>query len=204
MSPTTAHPAPSQLESSSPAIANIASTTISASQPTDPFLQSPTYGSMSSVNGSVSFMSAARQLGENGFPTVAGSLQAASGGMIPCVLDLESGSLRQAEKRKVNSEASRRLRHRKRNEIQLEQKITDQQDKIRKQTDRIQRQAQELQALIHERDYYHSERDFYREHFTRVVPPNQLPARPLSPRSFHSSRGIYFPPRYFPCVQDRT
>ncbi|KAE8335093.1 hypothetical protein BDV24DRAFT_169565 [Aspergillus arachidicola] len=108
-------------------------------------------------------------------------------GMIPCILDLKSGSSSQAEKRKANSDASRRFRNRKRNELQMEQKITAQQDEIRKQTEALQRQAQEIRALIQERDFYRSERDFYREHVSRLVPSSQIPARPASPRSFQPS-----------------
>ncbi|KAL5359117.1 hypothetical protein BJX96DRAFT_147791 [Aspergillus floccosus] len=103
-------------------------------------------------------------------------------GMIPCILDLKSGSSSQAEKRKANSDASRRFRNRKRNEMQMEQKITAQQDEIRKQSDALHRQAQEIQALLQERDFYRAERDFYREHVARLVPASQLPARPASPR----------------------
>ncbi|KAG2420857.1 hypothetical protein HFD88_000471 [Aspergillus terreus] len=103
-------------------------------------------------------------------------------GMIPCILDLKSGSSSQAEKRKANSDASRRFRNRKRNEMQMEQKITAQQDEIRKQSDALQRQSQEIQALLQERDFYRAERDFYREHVARLVPASQLPARPASPR----------------------
>ncbi|KAB8213176.1 hypothetical protein BDV33DRAFT_197065 [Aspergillus novoparasiticus] len=90
-------------------------------------------------------------------------------GMIPCILDLKSGSSSQAEKRKANSDASRRFRNRKRNELQM--------------------QAQEIRDLLQERDFYRSERDFYREHVGRLVPSGQIPARPASPRSFqHSNR----------------
>ncbi|PKX92928.1 uncharacterized protein P174DRAFT_513404 [Aspergillus novofumigatus IBT 16806] len=107
-------------------------------------------------------------------------------GMIPCILDLKSGSSSQAEKRKANSDASRRFRNRKRNEMQMEQKITTQQDEIRKQQEALHKQAQEILGLIQQRDYYRSERDFYREHVTRLVPPGQLPARPPSPQAYRS------------------
>ncbi|KAJ5949105.1 hypothetical protein N7454_000689 [Penicillium verhagenii] len=106
-----------------------------------------------------------------GTPGSASSL----GGLIPCVMDLKSGSSSQAEKRKANSDASRRFRNRKRNEVQLEQRLTAQQDEIR-------RQSEEIRALAHERDYYRSERDFFREHLDRSVSLSSLPPRPPSPR----------------------
>lgn len=110
-----------------------------------------------------------------------------NGALIPCVLDLKSGSSSQAEKRKANSDASRRFRNRKRNELQMEQKITAQQEEMRKQADLLHRQTQEIQALAQEREYYRSERDFYREQLGRVLPPSQLPARPASPRALSSA-----------------
>lgn len=108
-------------------------------------------------------------------------------GLIPCVLDLKSGSSSQAEKRKANSDASRRFRNRKRNELQMEQKITAQQEEMRKQAELLHRQTHELRALAQEREYYRSERDFYREQLGRVLPPSQLPARPASPRALSSA-----------------
>ncbi|KMK54602.1 hypothetical protein Y699_06246 [Aspergillus fumigatus Z5] len=106
-------------------------------------------------------------------------------GMIPCILDLKSGSSSQAEKRKANSDASRRFRNRKRNEMQMEQKITAQQDEIRKQQEALHKQAQEIRELMQQRDYYRSERNFYREHAARLIPPGQqLPPRPPSPQAY--------------------
>ncbi|KAG2418573.1 hypothetical protein HFD88_001674 [Aspergillus terreus] len=103
-------------------------------------------------------------------------------GLIPCIVDRKSGSSSQAEKRRANSDASRRFRDRKRNEMQMEQKIAAQQYEIQKQSDTLQRQAQEIQALLQERDFYRDECDFYREHIGRHFPDNQLPVRPASPR----------------------
>ncbi|KAJ5225282.1 hypothetical protein N7468_006507 [Penicillium chermesinum] len=94
-------------------------------------------------------------------------------GMIPCFVDLKSGSSSQAEKRKANSDASRRFRNRKRNEMQLEARLTAQQDEIR--------------ALLQQRDHYRSERDFFREQLSRSVPLSQLPPRPSSPRAAPST-----------------
>lgn len=103
-----------------------------------------------------------------------------SPGMIPCVLDLKSGSSTQAEKRKANSDASRRFRNRKRNELQLEQRLTTQQDEIRRQSD-------EIRALIQSVDHYRSERDFYRDHLGRSMSLSSLPPRPPSPRAVHAT-----------------
>ncbi|KAL2861734.1 hypothetical protein BJX68DRAFT_10796 [Aspergillus pseudodeflectus] len=100
---------------------------------------------------------------------------------IPCFKDEKSGSSIQAEKRKANSDASRRFRNRKRNEMQMEQKITSQQDEIRKQAETIQKQDEELHVLRKQRDFYRGERDFYREQLNRFVPADQLPARGTSP-----------------------
>ncbi|KAB8230892.1 bZIP transcription factor [Aspergillus alliaceus] len=101
-------------------------------------------------------------------------------GMIPCILDLKSGLSSKAKKRKASKDSSRRYRNRKRNEMQIEQKITAQQCEIRMQLDALQRQAQEIQALQQERDFYRAECDSYREHIARLDPANQLPARPAS------------------------
>lgn len=108
-------------------------------------------------------------------------------GMILCTLDLKSGSSTQAEKRKANSDASRRFRNRKRNEVQMEQKITAQQEEMRKQTDALHQRTQEIRTLTQEREYYRSERDFYREQLSRVIPHSQLPTRPISPQALSSS-----------------
>lgn len=108
-------------------------------------------------------------------------------GMILCTLDLKSGSSTQAEKRKANSDASRRFRNRKRNELQMEQKITAQQEEMRKQADILQQHSQGIRALTQEREYYRCERDFYREQLGRAIPPSQLPTRPVSPRALSSA-----------------
>ncbi|KAF9885811.1 hypothetical protein FE257_012282 [Aspergillus nanangensis] len=152
------------------------------------FPQQLPYGGMEPMSRLPSVMGPARPAGEE--TAMAGSSQSETGlapGMIPCILDLKSGSSSQAEKRKANSDASRRFRNRKRNEMQMEQKITSQQDEIRKQTEVLQRQDQEMRALIQEREFYRSERDFYRDHISRLVPASQIPARPASPQAFRSS-----------------
>lgn len=94
-------------------------------------------------------------------------------GMIPVYVDLKSGSRSQAEKRKANSDASRRFRNRKKNEMAMEQKISS--------------QAEELRLMTDERDFYRAERDFFRDALGRAIGPNQLPHRPTSPRHFASA-----------------
>jgi hypothetical protein len=88
-------------------------------------------------------------------------------GMIPVEIDLKSGSRSQAEKRKANSDASRRFRNRKKNELALEQKLKS--------------QAEELRMVLEEREFYRAERDFFRESLGQLT---QLPTRPPSPRHF--------------------
>lgn len=89
------------------------------------------------------------------------------GPMIPVTIDLKSGSRSQAEKRKANSDASRRFRNRKKNEAALEQRI-------------IQLNEQ-LQFLTEERDFYRQERDFFRNTLSEHVDLSQLSPRPSSP-----------------------
>ncbi|KAJ5130324.1 uncharacterized protein N7515_006363 [Penicillium bovifimosum] len=103
-------------------------------------------------------------------------------GMIPCVLDMRSGSSSQAEKRKANSDASRRFRNRKRNEMQLEQRLSAQQEEIQRSMETVRRQSEELRALLQQRDHYRSERDFYRNQLGRTMSLSALGPRPPSPR----------------------
>lgn len=115
----------------------------------------------------------------------------ALGGLIPCVLDLKSGSSSQAEKRKANSDASRRFRNRKRNEMQLEQRLSAQQDEIQRYVETVHRQTEEIRSLIQQRNHYRSERDFFRDQLGRSMPSSQLPQRPPTPlaaqRALHST-----------------
>ncbi|KAL4929143.1 uncharacterized protein BDV17DRAFT_85123 [Aspergillus undulatus] len=100
--------------------------------------------------------------------------------MIECYIDYKSGSSTQAEKRKANSDASRRFRQRKRNDTQKDQKITTQQDEIRKQAETIQKQMDELHILREQREFYRAERDYFRDQASHFV---QIPARPTSPHN---------------------
>ncbi|KAJ5175172.1 uncharacterized protein N7482_001049 [Penicillium canariense] len=103
-------------------------------------------------------------------------------GMIPCLLDLKSGSTSQAEKRKANSDASRRFRNRKRNEMQLEQRLTAQQDEIQRHAETVRRQSEEIRSLLLQRDHYRSERDFFRDALDRSGSAIYTSPRPPSPR----------------------
>lgn len=182
-SPTTPISTFSQFGRSSPA-----ATPASGPQPAPSYMHSTPHTKMEPVSRLPSVVAGHKHVSEE--PVVLPGSQPENPpypGMIPCILDLKSGSSSQAEKRKANSDASRRFRNRKRNELQMEQKITAQQDEIRKQTELLQRQAQEIRALMQERDFYRSERDFYREHVSRLAPSGQIPARPASPRSFQPS-----------------
>lgn len=105
------------------------------------------------------------------------------GGLIPCVLDLKSGSSSQAEKRKANSDASRRFRNRKRNEMQLEQRLNAQQDEIQRHIETVRRQSEEIRSLVQQRNHYRTERDFFRDQLGRSMSLSQLPPRPPSPPS---------------------
>lgn len=98
--------------------------------------------------------------------------------MIPLTIDLKSGSRSQAEKRKANSDASRRFRNRKKNEAALEQKINQ--------------LNEQLACLTEDRDFYRTERDFYKDALGRHVGTAQMPSRPASPspsRRYQGSTG---------------
>ncbi|KAJ5480736.1 hypothetical protein N7539_006630 [Penicillium diatomitis] len=105
--------------------------------------------------------------------------------MIPCLLDLKSGSSTQAEKRKANSDASRRFRNRKRNEMQLEQRLNTQQEEIQRQAETIRHQAEEIRFLVSQRDHYRAERNFFREASERLDGAKYSLQRPSSPRPIH-------------------
>ncbi|KAE8152595.1 hypothetical protein BDV25DRAFT_127815 [Aspergillus avenaceus] len=184
-SPTTPISAFSQFGRASPAVS--AAPLPSGPQSASSFVHSASHSAMES-NNRLPSVAGNRSVGDDS-AVMAGSQteNPPYPGMIPCILDLKSGSSSQAEKRKANSDASRRFRNRKRNEMQMEQKIAAQQDEIRKQTEALQRQIQEIQRLSSECDFYRSERDFYREHVSRLVPPGQLPTRPASPRTLRPS-----------------
>ncbi|KAL3466001.1 hypothetical protein BJX64DRAFT_34306 [Aspergillus heterothallicus] len=175
-SPTTPVSVFSQLGQSSPAIA-----AVSAPQSTPLYMSSSQYAPVDPITRLSAVMGGSWRSGEEA-PSLSGPQpETPPPGKIPCFVDLKSGSSSQAEKRKANSDASRRFRNRKRNEMQMEQKITSQQDEIRKQAETIQKQVEELRVLMEQREFYRTERDYFREQVAHFVPPTQLPARPTSP-----------------------
>ncbi|OJJ71174.1 hypothetical protein ASPBRDRAFT_126847 [Aspergillus brasiliensis CBS 101740] len=182
-SPTTPVSAYSQLGRSSPAVS-----AAPMQQTTPSFLNASAYGSSEPTTRLPSVLSGPRSTGEEAAATGAAPPENPPyPGMIPCILDLKSGSSSQAEKRKANSDASRRFRNRKRNEMQLEQKIAGQLEEIQKKTEELKRRDEQIRSLMQERDFYRSERDFFREHVSRLVPTGQLPARPASPLTLRPS-----------------
>ncbi|KAL2818825.1 hypothetical protein BDW59DRAFT_151883 [Aspergillus cavernicola] len=183
-SPTTPVSAFSQLGRSSPAIA-----AASVPQPAPLYMSSSPYAAVDPTTRLQAAITGQRRPRDE-TPGLGGPQPDTSRpGMIPCFVDMKSGSSSQAEKRKANSDASRRFRNRKRNEMQMEQKITAQQDEIRKQEEEIQRhaeaiqkQAEDLRQLIDQREFYRSERDYFREQVSHFVPAHQFPTRPPSPQ----------------------
>lgn len=177
-SPTTTHSSFSQFSRASPAVTNV-----SIQPATAPYSASSTpYMPMETIpRGASAVPQRSMEESQAGItaqppstaPGTPGSTSSLPG-LIPCVLDLKSGSTSQAEKRKANSDASRRFRNRKRNELQLEQRLAAQEDKIR-------HQNEEILALVQQRDHYRSERDFFRDNLARST-SSQLPPRPSSPR----------------------
>ncbi|CAG8888249.1 unnamed protein product [Penicillium egyptiacum] len=177
-SPSTPHSNFSPFGRASPAV-----TSISLAQSTASYT-APSYMTMDPLARPIPATKGPGHQREPG-PTRAGTPQASPLplGMIPCVLDMRSGSSSQAEKRKANSDASRRFRNRKRNEMQLEQRLSAQQDEIQRNVETVRRQSEELRSLVQQRDHYRSERDFYRDHLGRTMSLSALPPRPSSPLS---------------------
>ncbi|KAJ5610587.1 hypothetical protein N7510_007306 [Penicillium lagena] len=175
-SPTTPHSTSGPFSRASPAMAPV-----SFPPSVTAYSTAPPYGPADPMNRTAGPRPADE--GGVGLGLTAQNTQSLGGGgvLIPCVLDLKSGSSTQAEKRKANSDASRRFRTRKRNEMQLELRITAQEEEIQKSGGIIRRQTEEIRALMRQRDHYRSERDFFRDHLSRSGSLNQLPARPASP-----------------------
>lgn len=173
-SPTTPHSNFSHFTHASPAMIHVS---LPPSAP--PYSAPPPYMTMDSMTRGTPAIAEPRRIKKE--PT--GNVTSLGGSLIPCVLDLKSGSSSQAEKRKANSDASRRFRNRKRNEVQLEQRLGAQQDEIQRHVETVRRQSEEIRSLAQQRDHYRSERDFYREQLGRTMSLSQLPPRPSSPRS---------------------
>jgi hypothetical protein len=178
-SPSTPHSTFSPYGRASPAVASI-----SLAQSAASYATAPSYMTVDPLARPIPATKGPRRQPEPA-PTRAGTPQGSPLplGMIPCLLDMRSGSSSQAEKRKANSDASRRFRNRKRNEMQLEQRLNAQQEEIQRNVETVRRQSEELRSLVQQRDHYRSERDFYRDHLGRTMSLSALPPRPSSPRS---------------------
>lgn len=162
-SPTTTHSSYSPFGRASPVVTNVS---IPPTAP--PYTSTPTpYMKVEQVNRGIPTTTPAHVPVSAAPGRIATPSIGDGPGMIPCFVDLKSGSSSQAEKRKANSDASRRFRNRKRNEVQLEARLTAQEEEIRQ--------------LQKQRDHYRSERDFFRGHVGRSVSLSQLPPRPASP-----------------------
>ncbi|KAJ5465039.1 uncharacterized protein N7458_000725 [Penicillium daleae] len=172
-SPSTPHSTFSQFGRGSPAVTNV------SIPPSAVGYGAPApYMTVESLNRGIPVTAGPRSVPED---------MAGATGMIPCVLDLKSGSSTQAEKRKANSDASRRFRNRKRNEMQLEQRLNAQQEEIQRNTETIRRQSEEIHFLALQRDHYRSERNFFRDTLDRSGTAIYSSPRPPSPRPAQSS-----------------
>ncbi|KAI9369813.1 hypothetical protein BJX61DRAFT_126068 [Aspergillus egyptiacus] len=173
----------SQLGRSSPGIA-------SAHQSAPPHTSPPPYAGVDPVTRFPTVLPGHRRSAED-IPHMNAAHSEAPPGMIPVVYDYKSGSSAQAQKRKNNSDASRRFRNKKKNQKPLEETISAQQSEIQQQAKTIQRQAEELRLIREQRDFYRSERDYFREQLSHFLPSHQLPTRPVSPRdgTLASERG---------------
>jgi len=182
-SPTTPRSSFSQFTHASPVATNVSLPPAAPSYST-----APPYMTMDPTARGTSAMAGPHHMKEEsaGVASTSGSVTPLGGALIPCVLDMKSGSSSQAEKRKANSDASRRFRNRKRNEMQLEQRLSAQQEEIQRHIEAFRRQSEEIRSLAQQRDHYRSERDFYRDQLGRSMSLSQLPSRPPSPRS-HTS-----------------
>ncbi|KAJ5267252.1 hypothetical protein N7478_010060 [Penicillium angulare] len=179
--PGAPHSTYSRLGRASPAVTNMSAppSVASYAAASTPYMTMETLTrGMPAVAGPRSIAEEPASIPSNRVPSVGPGTQANAvppRARILCHVDYKSGSTSQAEKRKANSDASRRFRNRKRNEAQMEQRLTSQQDEILRQTE-------EIRALTQQRDHYKAERDFFRDYLARFVPLNQLPPRPSSPR----------------------
>lgn len=178
-SPITPHSGYGHFGRVSPAVTNVS---LPPSTAPTPYSTAPPYMTLESVTRGAPATAGPHSVTEerSGTANTPGTTTS-QGGLIPCVLDLKSGSSSQAEKRKANSDASRRFRNRKRNEMQLEQRLNAQQDEIQRHVETIRRQSEEIRSLVQQRNHYRSERDFFRDQLGRSMSLSQLPPRPQSP-----------------------
>ncbi|CAI7622239.1 unnamed protein product [Penicillium manginii] len=156
--------------------AHVLSTPIS--QQTSPALL---HSGNNSYGGSPAASNPSRPLSAQPYPVSAPSQTAVTVGQNVKEKPSAQSLIPQAKKRQTQSEASRRFRNRKRNQMLLEQHLNRQKDEIMRHTDTLHQQADIIRTLIQQRDHYRSERDFFRSHFGRSVPLNALSPRPLSP-----------------------
>ncbi|CRG90096.1 hypothetical protein PISL3812_07137 [Talaromyces islandicus] len=171
-SPSTPHSTFSTFAQSSPSIAP-GLLQPSGQSPIDS--QQLSFGSMEPLSRTPSRMSSSRYGEEHAHLPGPPEMLGQNGPLIPLMIDLKSGSRSQAEKRKANSDASRRFRNRKKNEAMLEQRITQ--------------LMEQLQSVTEERDFYRSERDYFRDSLGRHVGAGQMTPRPTSPRHHRRSAG---------------
>lgn len=178
-SPITPHSGFNHFGRASPAVTNVS---LPPSTAPTPYPTAPPYMTLESMNRSTTATAGPHNMAEErGGVTSTPGNTTPLGGLIPCVLDLKSGSSSQAEKRKANSDASRRFRNRKRNEMQLEQRLNAQQDEIQRHVETVRRQTEEIRSLVQQRNHYRSERDFFRDQLGRSMSLSQLPPRPSTP-----------------------
>jgi hypothetical protein len=179
-SPSTPHSTYSQFAPSPP---TIGSTLLQPLGPITSLEPQPLFSPTDPISRTPSQMGGPRYSGPEGLPIPGTpSDTPPQPGMIPVLVDFKSGSRSQAEKRKANSDASRRFRNRKKNEVAMEQKINAQSEEIR-----LLREDRE--RLTEERDYYRTERDFFRESLSCTMGSGPLPSRPPSPRHFRPALG---------------
>lgn len=185
-SPVTPHSGYNHFGRAPPAVGNIS---LPPSTTPTPHSTAPPYMTVESMSRGMSATAGPHSMTEErGGAASAPSTTTPLGGLIPCVLDLKSGSSSQAEKRKANSDASRRFRNRKRNEMQLEQRLNAQQEEIQRHVETVRRQTEEIRSLVQQRNHYRSERDFFRDQLGgRSMSLSQLPQRPPTPPSTQPS-----------------
>ncbi|KAL3440482.1 hypothetical protein BJX65DRAFT_27045 [Aspergillus insuetus] len=94
------------------------------------------------------------------------------------VLYEKSGSSENSNKRKANSDASRRFRERKKEMEMLQQEVKRLESQLARTQEELEREIKNSEFLRNERDYYRDERDYYR---SQAPHPAQFD-RPRSPK----------------------
>ncbi|KZZ86718.1 hypothetical protein AAP_06292 [Ascosphaera apis ARSEF 7405] len=167
--PGAAGPSPSRV--SAMRLRNLSNDTLYTSEPLASHSQgttspvSPTYGLMLG-NPQASYSQPHLPLTHKNSPKQVVVLGA--DGRIPYTIDINSGSMKAAEKRRKNSYASKRFRQRKKaGEAEQMCMFRQQEDKLRQ--------------ITEERDFYRAERDAFKELACKAGVA--IPPRPVSPRS---------------------